>query len=580
MRLLINTIKVYGEVMRTGWKQLADLVFILHESRIISSEWFAPEKPRVDPPNGSGRMSPASADSLLASITSFMYTKEQHAQFDRKQTPDALFVERTSEFLSKECKFEDIFQDSRLLSVDALASMLSAFMTIVNPSVQSKWSQKTKALAIDISIYCAMQNKDRLGAVWPVIFDALGEVGLRGQDEVLREHAVIGLGRLALKMAERDDDPMLRVNLVMFLKHICSLAPDAFERVAEPVLAILLKIVEYDSQRVDNKLLSGPEAWPPYFTIMAMVSRKRQCAPFTLGLLLAACNANAQPLFPLDFFSEYIDLLSEFITAITGDPKTEELAVDMARTAIKRLSDLESVIKQTNIEPALEFLIPVHLAVGMQCCHGTSKEIRQSALVSLSRMVMSDRLPIDAITELEACLFPILDELQSDRMIKLNGTIEDTQMGVCSLTAKVFLSNVQDLRQGLKFNHTLSVLISKLFGFLRFKSEALRDGIPETVKNLLFVLKTCDYLQVDDQFWQMIGAVMPDLRNEIYPREPVVPCVPGVVKEARSADSNGYGADRTDEIREQNNLNTRKDLQVVQDMIASPVASPSAIHFV
>lgn len=535
VQLMVDIFKRHGEVIRTGWKQLVDLVFILHESKIISSESFAGQ------PNGDKlRKSSSDADSTIA---------------------DAENVVKVSDFMSSVCHLQDIFLDSRLLSDDALSALLSAFLSLLSTTT-TMWSRSTKALSIDICIYCALQNRDRLCMLWRVLFGVLSEVSLRGQDEVLREHAVVGLGRLALKMAEREEEGRVRADLISFLQFLCNLAPDAFDRVAEPILAIILKIVELDSLPGRSwTLLYGDndDLWPSYFTIMSLVGRKRQCAPYTLGLLMAATDPRVQ--FPVDFYTEYLDLMSSFISAChdssttgtntTSNSTSEPLAVDMAKMAIKRLCDLESSLAGKDFTM---YTVPIHCILAMQCQH-SSRDIRQHALLSLQRLVLSHTWPTntDLVQEFETVLFgTLLDPLLSDHIMKLNGTIEDTQMAAASFVTKVFLNNLPCLQQGdpLVLSRLLLTLLQKLLQFLRFRSDTLLEGIPETIKNVLFVLKTTCKESVPEEtwgrVWEMTEQVLPDLQRDL-----------------------GMTSANSDTVTDTVNV----------DMIA-PAASPSAVHFV
>jgi hypothetical protein len=520
VRLLVEVFKRHGEVIRTGWKQLVDLVFILHESRVISSESFAPST------------STAQSNSIEPSPVT---PTTPHTPRTPLTPQEADEVVRVSDFLSTECHFEDVFQESRLLSDDAVSALLSAFMSNIGPN--TPWSRATKALSVDICVYCALQNRDRLPLLWTVLFGTLNEVALRGQDEMLREHAIVGLGRLALKMAEREEDQEIKGHLLSFLQFLCNLSPDAFDRVAETILAILLKIVELDSMPGRTwRLLSGPDIWPSYFTVMSLVGRKRQCAPYTLGLLMAATSAQSEPLFPLDFFTEYLDLLAAFagscqpVDVGAGGGKSKAVAlvspIDMAKTAIQRLCDLDLAMRRRPLEHSVTFFadysIPVHSVLALQCCHG-SREVRQNALSSLHRLVMSVPWATsgnsdDLMAEFDGVLFTLLDELQSDSVVKLNGTVEDTQMGAASMVTKVFLNNMSVLGPE-KMPTVLLTLLQKLLGMLRFNSDTLIEGIPETVKNVLFVLKTTCAEEVGEEVWErvwaMVEPVLPDLKREL-----------------------------------------------------------------
>lgn len=512
LHVLVDVFKTHGEVI-DKWTVLMELVFILHESFIIKSDTFqtdgnSPTSQLVSPKTSRKK---STEGGLLASLASYIYSEPASPL----SNVDLDLAQKAADHLHSACQFDLIFKDCRFLSPQAIKRLLSAFL-----STGSEWSRQSQVLSIDICVYCALQNKDRLAMIWSVVYEGLSEKVIKTDSAVLKEHAMLGLGKLALRMSERGDG---NDALLQFFQLLCHLPTESFMPVAEPIMAILLQIVEADGQRDRDRLLDRASIWPHYFTIMSLVSRHRGCAPYYLGLLVAALPDDSDRLlFPPEFLTEYLELLSAFIASLSSPyPQLSISPLELAKTALQRFMIVESLVRDAF--PFIDYVLPIHLAISQHSCH-PQRDIRQLCLSTLQRMVMSFHWssPEQVLAEFEVVLLPLLDELQKDSSVsKLNGTVEDTQMAAASLASKVFLNNVAYLDGNLP--NILLGLLTRLLQFLRFKSETLREGIPETVKNVLFVLKTSGFIQDARseqwaQIWQLVGQVLPDLHSELFSR--------------------------------------------------------------
>ena len=170
-------------------------------------------------------------------------------------------------------------------------------------------------------------------------------------------------------------------------------ATEAFQNIAESALSIVLRIVE-----LDPPILHGTAIWPHYFTVLALAGRSKSCGPYSFGLLTTIVRED-QLLFPMDFYSEYVDLLNGFVASASttllipspGGELNPVSPVELAAQALHKFVVLENNIHKLNIEGRQlwrDFVIPVHCAIAQQCYHPI-KELRNLALSILQKTILS-----------------------------------------------------------------------------------------------------------------------------------------------------------------------------------------------
>lgn len=547
VKSFFDQFRLHGNSIREGWKQFVYHLMILAQSSIVKFSMLeadqgddAPPSQTVDSPrvrtqkNESGILSTLSQYLVSSSTPSVPSSSEQEV---RMRAID----------LVKSCKLDEIVRDSRFLKEDTLQVLMSAMMENLNITKPATWKTETLVFLVDLVVHMAWNNRDRMSSFWTRLFNLFSDLAKDlAVPAAVREHAILGLGRLSLRLADR---PEMQKEIVQFFQLLCYVPPDSFQKLAEPALSIVLRIVE-----LDPPILHGTAIWPHYFTVLGLAGRSKSCGPYSFGLLTTIVRED-ELLFPIEFYSEYVDLLNGFIAFSTSTQSpihshsssgdSLPLPVELAGSALQKFSELEASIVRLVAEgsiPATEvwhhYFIPIHCAVAQQCYHPV-REIRQQALSLLQRIILSIDFGaqgrVALYEEFELVLIPLLVELQQPEMSRLDGgagNVEEIQVRAAAVVSRVFLSNMSllfDPVQGssVESERLWSVLITHLLRFLEGKSDVLRESIPETIKNMLLVLAASGILHAPspeqegslpmwDITWRLLDPVMLRARTDIF----------------------------------------------------------------
>lgn len=123
--------------------------------------------------------------------------------------------------------------------------------------------------------------------------------------------------------------------------------------------------------------------------------------------------------------------------------------------------------------------------------------------------------------EFRSILFPMMEQLQSqaDEIV----LVDEVQMRVGSFVARFYLSN---LSAGMFVSFEIEMaglwleLLQRMLRFVTMptSTDLLREGIPETIKNMLFVmagLHSIDDGELWTGTWRIIDPILPRMRLEI-----------------------------------------------------------------
>lgn len=581
MRCFWDQFRLHGQHIRMAWRTFVTHLMMLFQAGILSLATF-----EVEPGLGlSPRPSAPQATTTKASATSeqgLFSTLSQYLTAAASPTVDAHGVDpetrnKAIDYL-KACRLPEIIRDTRFLEEDALRALLGAMIEQVTisssrqqqqqqqqqpPQMQQPWETDALVFLTDLTVATAWINRDRMAVFWEPLFGRLSALAKElAAPSVLREHCILGLGRLSLRFAER---PEMQRQVVQFFQLLCYVPPEAFPSLAEPALSIVLRIVE-----LDPPLLRETAIWPHYFTVLALAGRSKSCGPYSYGLLTTIVREE-EILFPLEFYSEYVDLLNGFVASATATSmigtnnhsRTSSTAVppsnpttvapsqvDLALQALQKFTVLEAHVRRMASQGQLppgsslwrDFVVPVHCAIAQQCYHPV-RDLRTLALSLLQRTILSVDFGGESLEtlleEFTLVLLPLLEELQRPELRQLEGdNVEELQTRAAAVLSKFFLSNMGILfvpeegshrsqREGRR--EVEALWIGLLRGILRFlepgrRSDVLRESIPETVKNMLLVMASSGVLRPPHpgeegnlwrETWTLLDPVMPRARAEI-----------------------------------------------------------------
>lgn len=500
-------------------------------------------------------------------------------------------------FIRQACRIDEVvIRASRFFSDASLCALISAFCSFLRVQKPALWTNETLVFLTDLIVVTAWNNRDRMSVFWDYIFDQFSSLARDPEvPSILREHVILGLGHLSLRIADKSETQQ---EVVQFFQLLCHVPPESFSTLAEPAIATVMRIVELDPPFLHGET----DIWPHYFSVLALSGRSRSCGPYSFGLLTTIVRepANGGVLFPLPFFTEYVDLLKEFISTVStsevttkpsawpsyserGRDSMEASPVELGKKALQKFALLEANIRpmnQFNEETWREYVIPVHCAIAELCKHSV-REIRQDALSLLQKTLLSisfsgPEYPIDKRTSMRCLaleffhvLLPLLEELQdTPGLTKHNepflASIDEVQVRASGVAARVYLTNIpllsalgptpsggivveespdggdndddqdgafadkaDEKRVNVSEGGMDILWIALLQALLRFiqgeaNCEALRESIPETIKNILLVMADSAPMDKDKRWnnlwmrtWNLIDPLLPGIHEEI-----------------------------------------------------------------
>lgn len=389
------------------------------------------------------------------------------------------------------------------------------------------WSEETLTLLTEslVTIGLAVEPLRLKEQVFSLIFDTFTRLVL--QDSIppvkLCEHVVIGLGRLLLRLSETgqlEDD-----KFVAYLKFWCQLSPQLQGFTLEPFLGLIaLTFGKIKSQ--------SSEIWPPMFTILSTASKIEASAPYTLKLLQLISDCPVEK-FPIDFFTEYIDLLSVTIVGCTVnnfdmkvfDPWRNGKDVTRGQVAEESLKLYEKVFNLFNSVETFEswknFLVPLESNLSRHAPLHPIKTIRQQSINLLARLLPQTRNFKEKDSAVAPIIFSkILIPLLVDLRLRQE-ECDDIVTRCASLTCKTFLLHLDDLGmpKGQLWKEVLEAMLPLVL--TGQPSEMVREGVLESCKNVLLVMHSSEESN-DTDVWRvsdvMLGPLIPGWKMEIEMR--------------------------------------------------------------
>ena len=385
------------------------------------------------------------------------------------------------------------------------------------------WTEDTLILLTEslVTIGLVCNPEKELENHLPPVFDTLTRLVLQDPPPPVKlsEHVVIGLGRLMLRLAENGILPVDR--FVGYLKFWCQISPQLQGFTLEPFLALIALIFE-KLKGEDN----CSEIWPPLFTILSTASKFETSSPYTLKLLNLICST---AVFPLEFFTEYIDLLSSSIISCTPanyeikvfDPWRNGQIITRGQIAEESIKIYEKLFKKLDNLFYIwrDYLVPLESNLSRHAPLHSLKVIRQSSINLLTRLL--PQLPRDSTVPVAPIIFskvliPLLMDLRLRQV-----DCDEIVMRSSSLVCKNFLFHLNSLGQpiGQLWKEILESLLPLILS--GNPSEMLKESVLESCKNVLLVMQSGG-IEDGDEVWRvsdvMLGPLIPGWKMEIEMR--------------------------------------------------------------
>lgn len=405
------------------------------------------------------------------------------------------------------------------------------------------WTEETLILLNEslVTIGLSVEPERLDKEVFPSAFDSFTRLILKDPCPPVKlcEHVIVGLGRLILRLSETGR--LSIETFVGYLKFWCQLSPQLQGLTLEPSLAIIgltfSKLPECNNDK---------EIWPPLFTILSTASKFESSSPYTLKILQLIYKGNSKGVlrFPVDFFTEYADLLSASVIGCSElnyesrvlDPWRFGVELTRGQLAEEAISLYEQVNlflfddndeNENNLNDDRNFdnwknlIVPLQSNLSRHAPLHPVKTIRQKSINLLSRLLphvpkSSSLNPVTPIV-FSRILIPLLVDLRIRQ-----ADSDEIVMRSASLTCKTFLSNLNDLGMspGQLWKEILEAMLPLLL--IGKPSEMLREGVLESCKNVLLVMHGIDELKDDKDIWRvsevLLASLIPGWKIEIEMR--------------------------------------------------------------
>ena len=417
---------------------------------------------------------------------------------------------------------------------------------------------------LELATILALRDEETITALGADVADALQTV-IRDAEHlhsVALSRAVFYL--LSLLRASNDHG-YIRAPVV--LHSISSFSQEILKECALPILKGLHGCISGPTE-LKNEMTASPDFW----TVLHVL----QAQPETAGLVFQIAESvadGANPAITPDNYEAALALLNAFATAGSIGSRQEQQrdqikrgqapapekqqkksdAVVRGTRAIAIVSQLAGrvpvLIKQSQLETNeawRAYWSPVFRCLATQCIN-PCREIRFQAFTSLQRCLLSPELASSDHTEwtniFSEVLFPLINQLLKPEVYQTDPIgMSETRVQAAQLLCKIFLHYLVLLSE---WDGVLNLWIKILTIMDRLmntgQNDMLVEAVPESLKNVLFVMSTGGYLipppppssspdqqQIQDdrtllqkqlwsESWDRLARFLPDLMPEVFP---------------------------------------------------------------
>ncbi|KAI8908816.1 hypothetical protein DFJ77DRAFT_433654 [Powellomyces hirtus] len=538
---------------------------------------------------------------------------------DYDATPEELSSQRKAMNCIAACKIDMLLSDTRFLEEDTLVFLIDSLAqasfahedrgptqfesptlhkpkvitgdaasaetgTAASPPPTLKYDAAASFL-LELMISITIHNRDRIAVVWPKTFNHIKGIfdNAAHHNVALLERAAINLLRLVLRVGHKDD---MLTKIFDSLAALTSLPQESFNAIAEQLMAGLVFIL-----KSDPSIIKRNTHWDAIFTLLARASMVPAASRHSFeATCLIISDGTDSSCVSAENFGDCVDLLIGYAVAArvavpgsaplgTASPRgrssSSPINGGMAGGGTLRALDklfrlhlrIPSLVQKSGMKmnrAFFEFWLPILSGLSQQLYH-PAREVRQYALTHLQRVLLSPQLESgcgEASPEIwadcfENVLFPMLDELLRPEMTRLDPIgLDETRMRAAALLCKIFLQYFPRIHEW----QDLPQLWGKILEFMRKYmaaggSDYLREGVQESLKNMLLVMSTQGIFQPPSEeqnshyiepnlwgpTWEYVDSFLPELKSELFPPpsatspQPPAPQAPAAGEEASAS---------------------------------------------
>ncbi|GJJ73716.1 golgi-specific brefeldin A-resistance guanine nucleotide exchange factor 1 [Entomortierella parvispora] len=560
----------HGNMIRTGWRPILEIIKNLFVNSLLPGSMLevedflagttmillkAPVVPEV-------KDKIRQDSSLLSTLSSYLLSSS-YAYETAREEPTAEEIESTrcTADCVAACRLEELFSDIRLLEDLPLSHLMEAIKFVADgnsvtkstkPPTPSKLYNPASVFFLELMISLTVQNRYRVQALWPIVFEHLSDIirEAGSQSVLLVERAVVGLLRLCIRLAHKDD---MSKEVLDALDLLLGLPIDVVPEVAEQMMAGVLNLLKADSSCVRPNL-----NWDVLFALLSSTSNHPEAAKYSFEAISMFVAENDGENVSVENYADCVDLLIRFAAAgaigaegalkqESGQrgnknhmSKAQTNAVDRAKKAIEMLYKLHSqaprLITQSKMNPELTwsaYWFPILVGLTQQCSN-PCREVRNHAMIYLQRALLLPEIVTDKITEwvvvFDKVLFKLLEDLLRPEVVQQDPAgFEETRSKACAIVCKTFLHYYFRLLEWEGLQALWMNVLDYMDAFMQTaQSDQLYEAVPESLKNCLLVMSTSDaFSEVTagqpgslwNVTWARINKFLPNLKAEIFPSQ-------------------------------------------------------------
>ncbi|PCH38679.1 Sec7-domain-containing protein [Wolfiporia cocos MD-104 SS10] len=593
--VLFNIVNGNGNALREGWTQIFEMFQTLFLHSLLPAQMLQMEDflggASIIPLRRSLPTKPAPrSDGLLSALSSYLMTP--YSSSTEALVPDATDTDIDNTLCTIDCitscRIDELYSQIMQLDPEALAAAVRALEALAHERTVARLKQESddvpsnsnnpqegpyalpydpaSVFLLETMISIACQTPQHIEETWPIIFEHLSALlSTPTQYSILLiERAVVGLLRLCYILAS---SPYLRDQVFVSFDLLAGLPVAIASAVAEQVIAGLVRVAkDYPD------MIRSQTEWNLAFALVRSTIPHSEASRYSFELIATLTADGPEQRVTMDNYTGLIGVLDEFATAagVAVDAqqqgrRTQALnasnspIVDRGKKAIDMLADLRKFwprFAESVPQDQLwrQFCLPSLASLSRQSSN-VSREIRHIAMTQLQRIVLGQYLPLDGddhsqVEELfNRVIFPLIDELLKPQVLMRDPmAMPETRFRSCALLCKAFMHF--EAREGQKADiRVLWIEVLDLLDRLMHvdRRDALREAVPESLKNVVLVLNATGLLvppaQPDErderqvQFWaathERIERFLPGFLAEVLPAssqpvQVIVPSIPSV----------------------------------------------------
>lgn len=230
-KTLFQLIHSHGDILRDAWKNILDCLLQLYKAKLLPKaftevEDFVDPKGWVSIVREKTRLQQKSESGLFSSIYSY-FGSGSEGKDGKSPTVEELEMIKVSQQLIADCTPENLFADSKYLTCEALAHLITGLIGIsatiaANSEPLTEADEDAMVFFLELLVNIILENKDRLLPYWKTVRDHFAFIFTKfKRNYFLLERGVVGILRLGIRLLFREeiaDEVLQSLELLLFIR--------------------------------------------------------------------------------------------------------------------------------------------------------------------------------------------------------------------------------------------------------------------------------------------------------------------------------------------------------------------------